>query len=58
VGNHMKFCGCGMCRRGLHRGQFGDVTARKAIRKFRRMTKDALRKGDEPPKAISVPYTD
>lgn len=53
---HLKFCGCRQCRRGMHRGMGWVV--RKAVRRLRRLTKLALRRGDDPPGAVSVPYTD
>ena len=47
MANHMKFCSCRMCRAGLHTKNGGD-TAQKAIRRNRRKTKEALRRGEEP----------
>lgn len=56
--NHLKFCGCRSCREGMHRGNGRTSIVRRVVRRFRRQTKEALRRGEEPPKALSVPYTD
>lgn len=57
MSNHMKFCSCRACRDGLHRGKGRNFMVRKTARKFRYKTKDALKKGKEPPNCISVGYT-
>ena len=54
---HLKKCSCKACRRGLHTDA-GGFTARSAVRKDRKKVKAALKKGEEPPKAGSIPYTD
>lgn len=57
--NHMKFCGCRSCRSGMHRHRNGkSAVVRRAARKLRRRTKVSLRNGEEPPRVVSVPYTD
>lgn len=55
--NHIKFCGCRACRRGMH-SKGGGIEVQKVIRKNRRKVKEALKKGEEPEKKISCPYTD
>ena len=55
--NHMKFCGCRQCRRGMH-SKYGGETVRKAIRKARRLAKEKLRAKEEPEFKFSVPFTD
>ena len=57
MSNHLKFCRCRQCRRGL-RTKFGGATVQRTIRRFRRLTKQQLKRGDEPLTKISVPYTD
>ncbi len=54
---HLKKCSCKACRKGLHT-KAGGFTARAAQRKDRKTVKEALKKGEEPPKAGSVTYTD
>ena len=60
MSNVLKFCGCPACRAGMHRHRYpgGNARVRRVARRFRRLTKAALRMGLEPPKAMSVPYTD
>lgn len=55
--NHLNFCSCHHCRLGL-RTKFGGETVRRTIRRFRRLTKQQLKRGEEPLTRISVPYTD
>ena len=57
MGNHLKGCGCRRCRSGMHT-KFGGKQVQKVIRSVRRTAKQALRKGEEPPPAKSVGYTD
>lgn len=57
MSNHMKFCSCQACKRGRH-SKFGKTIVRQITRRFRRLTKQSLQKGEDPPKIISVPYTD
>lgn len=52
-----KFCSCRACKRGKKCAR-NKATTDKALRSFRRQSKAAVAKGTEPPKAISVPYTD
>jgi hypothetical protein len=56
--NHMKFCGCQACKRGMHMGSRMGAVVRKMVRRFRREAKSALRRGLEPERIIGVPYTD
>lgn len=55
--NHMKFCGCKMCRAGRHTS-WNRHMIQQVIRKARRLAKQALRRGDTPDDKHSVPYTD
>jgi hypothetical protein len=57
MANHIKFCSCGQCRRGL-RTQSGSETVRHVVRRNRRKVKQALRSGGEAERVVSVPYTD
>lgn len=57
MGNHMKFCGCKQCRRGM-RTKYGGQIVLLTVRRARRKAKEALRQGKEPAPAESVPYTD
>ena len=57
MSNHLKFCGCRLCRRGLHTKIGGEIVQR-TIRKFRRTAKQKLKKGKEPVLKISVPCID
>lgn len=57
MANHIKFCSCGQCRRGL-RTASGSAMVRTVVRKNRRKVKQALRRGDEAERVVSVPYTD
>jgi hypothetical protein len=52
-----KFCSCRACKAGKKCSR-SQASTNKALRSFRRQTKAALLKGTEPPKTISVPYTD
>ena len=52
-----KFCSCRACKAGRKCAR-NKATTDKALRSFRRQGKAALQKGTEPPKTISVPYTD
>lgn len=59
--NHMKFCGCGQCRRGMHASQHMKKRVMRVVRRMRRVCKVALRKGWDADRVISVttvPYTD
>ena len=56
VPNHMKFCGCRMCRSGMRARMAAHV--RRVVRRFRQRAKLALRRGQEPPACIGVGYTD
>jgi hypothetical protein len=53
----LKFCSCRACRAGRSCPR-NRAKTEGAKRTFRRQTKTALRKGEEPPKHISVTYTD
>lgn len=57
MGNHLKFCGCDKCRRGM-RGRYGGEIVLLTVRRARRKAKEALRQGKEPKPTESVPYTD
>ena len=57
MSNHVKGCSCRRCRAGMHT-KFGGVMVQKFIRKVRRVTKQMLRRGEEPPPAQSLEYTD
>jgi hypothetical protein len=57
MGNHLKFCSCRQCRKGL-RSKAGGEEVRATIRKDRKAVKAALRQGDEAQRKTSVPYTD
>jgi hypothetical protein len=57
MGNHMKGCGCRRCRSGMHT-KWGSRVLKRFIRSFRRTAKQALRRGEEPPPARSIGYTD
>ena len=58
MANHIKFCSCGQCRRGL-RTASGSEMVRHIVRKNRRKVKQALRSGSEDAeRVVSVPYTD
>ena len=58
MSNVMKFCGCRACRSGMHRSSRSGCEVKMISRKFRRMSKIAISRGEEPPTKISVPYTD
>ena len=45
MSNHMKFCGCSACRRGVHAHKPGKTVVRAVIRKFRRKAKEDLKRG-------------
>jgi hypothetical protein len=55
MSNVVKFCGCKACRRGRHANH---ENTKKELRKFRRLVKLAIRKGKEPPRTVSISYTD
>ncbi len=57
MANHMKFCGCRSCRRGMHTKSGGEVV-KKAVRKARRSAKRKLKRSEEPDPKSSVGYTD
>lgn len=57
MANHMKLCGCRMCRYGL-RPRSGSIAVKAVVRKNRRAVKRAIRLGKEPDRTVSVPYTD
>ena len=54
---HMKFCSCKACKAGRHRAG-AKSTTKRAVRRFRHKAKAAVKKGEEPPTATSIPYTD
>ena len=54
MSNYIKMCRCSQCIYGLRHG--GWWVAKRAVRSFRRRVKEAIRRGDEPPKTIRVPY--
>ncbi len=56
--NPMRKCGCKMCRFGMHYYVRNKCLVLKAVRRFRRECKAALKKGKEPDKIFSIPYTD
>ena len=53
----MKKCGCRGCRYGL-RCRANSELARKTVRRNRRAVKQAIKKGNEPPKTFSLEFTD
>jgi Tfp pilus assembly protein PilP len=55
--NHMKFCGCRHCRKGMRSKSEGDKL-KKFVRKVRRSAKMKIKEGEEPEPKVSVPYTD
>jgi hypothetical protein len=55
MSNVYKFCGCRACRVGRRPNR---TYIRAEMRKLRHRTKEALKKGKEPPTKISIPYTD
>ncbi len=57
MSNHLKFCGCHLCRRGRHT-ETGSEIVKRPIRKFCRAAKQKLKKGEKPEFEVSVPYTD
>lgn len=56
--NHLKFCGCQQCRAGMHLSGRSAALVRRVVRRFRREAKAALKRGEEPERVASVPYTD
>ncbi|MDY3554416.1 hypothetical protein R5W24_003538 [Gemmata sp. JC717] len=54
--NHMKFCGCRMCRTGMRSRMAAHL--RRVVRRFRQQAKLALRRGQEPPPTIGAGRTD
>jgi hypothetical protein len=57
MGNHLKGCGCRRCRSGMHT-KSGSKLLQKIIRSTRRASRQALRRGEEPPPTKSIGYTD
>ncbi len=57
MSSHLKFCGCRLCRRGMHTKIGGEIV-KQTIRKFRWAAKQKLKKGEEPDYKILVPHTD
>jgi hypothetical protein len=57
MGNHLKGCSCRRCRSGMHTRSGGKLL-QKIIRSTRRLVKEALRCGEEPPLTWSTRYTD
>jgi len=57
MSNTIKFCGCRACKAGRHHPN-NKVNTRKSLRAFRRNTKQALKRGVEPPTKISIDFTD
>ncbi|MGL6073507.1 MAG: hypothetical protein ACRC8S_05015 [Fimbriiglobus sp.] len=57
MGNHLKGCSCRRCRAGMH-SKYGGKLMQKVIRKIRRVAKQAIRRGEEPPPCQSRGYTD
>lgn len=57
MSNVYKGCSCVMCKRGLHT-VYGKATMQRAKRKLRHDAKISLRKGVEPDRLVSIPYTD
>ncbi len=55
--NHLKFCGCRMCRVGRD-SAYSQAKIKRVKRRFRKQTKQALARGAEPPKVATVTYTD
>jgi len=56
--NDLKFCGCDVCRRGMHYSACRRARVKRAVRSSRRKVKKALTDGKEPSPAIPVGYTD
>ena len=57
MGNHLKGCGCRRCRAGMHT-KSGGFMAQRVLRRIRRLGKQMLRRGEEPPPTQSLEYTD
>lgn len=57
MSNTLKFCSCRACKAGRSCGRNKETT-KKTLRAFRRKTKQAIKKGEEPPRQVSIPYTD
>ncbi len=56
--NHLKFCGCQVCRSGMrHRGKM-EAKVKRAVRRLRHLAKLALSRDEEPPPAVGVERTD
>jgi len=53
MSNYLKFCSCRQCISVL-RTKYGSYIIRYTIRKNRRKTKEALKKGEEPMNVVSV----
>lgn len=57
MANHMKFCGCRMCRSG-RKTAGGQCEIKRAKRKFRHNAKRDLKQGYLPDRIFSVTCTD
>ena len=57
MANHLKFCGCRMCKYG-RRTSMGKALIKQSVRRQRHDAKRALQHGEEPDRIVSVPYTD
>ena len=55
--NHLKFCRCAACKAGRHRPT-SKAIVKRASRKLRQQTKQALKTDREPPSKGTVSYTD
>ena len=56
--NHLKFCGCKMCREGMRRRARMSAKVNAAVRRHRRSAKLSLGRGQEPPPTLSAGRTD
>lgn len=56
--NHLKMCGCKMCRGGMRHRPRMAAKVKSAVRRLRKASRIALERGQEPPSAISVGRTD
>lgn len=57
MSNVYKGCSCSMCKSGL-RTAYGRAKMSCAKRKLRHAAKISLRKGVEPDRIVSIPFTD
>ena len=57
MSNVYKFCSCNACRQGKSTGR-NKVDSAVVAKTFRRLTKAALKNGQEPPTKISFGRTD